>query len=56
MVNSIIMEEISETYTDSEFSNKKKSFLFSKSKQESSGKIIPNSNKISRDFRDCNFS
>jgi hypothetical protein len=43
------MEEISENYTDSEFSNKKKSFLFSKSKQESSGKIFINSNKISRE-------
>jgi hypothetical protein len=51
MVNSIIIEEISENYTDSEFSNKKKSFHFSKTKQESStsGKIIPNSNKIYRE-------
>ncbi len=53
MVNSIIMEEISENYTDSEFSNKKKSFLFSKSKLESSEKIIQGSNRNSREiFKD----
>lgn len=50
MVNSVIIEEISENYTDSEFSNKKKSFLFSKSKLESSEKIIQSSNKNSKEI------
>ncbi len=50
MVNSVIMEEISENYTDSEFSNKKKSFLISKSKLESSEKIIQSSNKNSKEM------
>jgi hypothetical protein len=50
MVNSIIIEEISENYTDSEFSNKKKSYLFSKSKLESSEKIIQSSNRNSKEL------
>lgn len=52
MVNSVIIEEISENYTDSEFSNKKKSFLFSKSKLESSEKIIQSSNRNSKEYRE----
>jgi len=55
MVNSVIIEEISENYTDSEFSNKKKSFLFSKSKLESSEKIIQNSNGNSKEYKDSTF-
>jgi hypothetical protein len=48
IANSVIEEEISETYTDSEISNKKKSFLFSKSKIESSEKKA--AMRTSRDF------
>lgn len=55
MVNSVIIEEISENYTDSEFSNKKKSFLFSKSKLGSSEKILQGSNfRESKEFRETN--
>jgi hypothetical protein len=53
MVNSIIIEELSENYTDSEFSNKKKSFIFSKSRHGSSGKLMRVSNRISREYNEC---
>ena len=56
MVNSIIIEELSENFTDSEFSNKKKSLLFSKSKHESSGKLIHGSNRILREIKDVVFA
>jgi hypothetical protein len=39
MVNTIIIEELSENFTDSEFSNNKKSLVFSKSRKGSSGKL-----------------
>jgi hypothetical protein len=48
LVNSIIEEEVNETYTDSEISQRKKSFMFTKSKMGSSEKKL--SLGGSRDF------
>jgi hypothetical protein len=53
MVNTIIIEELSENFTDSEFSNNKKSLVFSKSRKGSSGKINRVSIRNSMDFNDC---